>query len=201
LAEATGDARLTFVHANFRELDSVLDRCAIGPVDGVLFDLGVSSMQFDDPGRGFSLNASAPIDMRMNPALGSSAYEVLATASERDLADIFFQYGEERAARRIARAIVNPATRVFQALRIAVNDELDALRDGLDAAIGRLRAGGRVVAISFHSLEDRIVKRAFRDDERLEVVTRRPLRPEESELRDNPRSRSAKLRAAQKKAS
>ena len=233
LAEATGDARLTFVHANFRELDSVLDRCAIGPVDGVLFDLGVSSMQFDDPGRGFSLNASAPIDMRMNPALGSSAYEVLATASERDLADIFFQYGEERAARRIARAIVNrrangtlpnttsefaalvagivqqpgkrerihPATRVFQALRIAVNDELDALRDGLDAAIGRLRAGGRVVAISFHSLEDRIVKRTFRDDERLEVVTRRPLRPEESELRDNPRSRSAKLRAAQKKAS
>ena len=233
LAAAAGDARLTFVHANFRDLDSVLDRCAIGPVDGVLFDLGVSSMQFDDPGRGFSLNASAPIDMRMNPALGRSAYEVLATASERDLADIFFQYGEERAARRIARAIVNrrasgalptttsefaalvagvvqqpgrrerihPATRVFQALRIAVNDELDALRDGLDAAIGRLRAGGRIVAISFHSLEDRIVKRTFRDDERLEVVTRRPLRPQESELRDNPRSRSAKLRAAQKKAS
>jgi len=233
LAAAAGDARLTFVHANFRELDSVLDRCAIGPVDGVLFDLGVSSMQFDDPGRGFSLNASAPIDMRMNPALGRSAYEVLATASERDLADIFFQYGEERAARRIARAIVNrrasgalpsttsefaalvagvvqqpgrrerihPATRVFQALRIAVNDELDALREGLDAAIGRLRAGGRIVAISFHSLEDRIVKRTFRDDERLEVVTRRPLRPQESELRDNPRSRSAKLRAAQKKAS
>ena len=233
LAAAVGDARLTFVHANFRELDSVLDRCAIGLVDGVLFDLGVSSMQFDDPGRGFSLNASSPIDMRMNPALGRSAYEVLATASERDLADIFFQYGEERAARRIARAIVNrrasgalpsttsefaalvagvvqqpgkrerihPATRVFQALRIAVNDELDALRDGLDAAIGRLRAGGRIVAISFHSLEDRIVKRTFRDDERLEVVTRRPLRPQESELRDNPRSRSAKLRAAQKKAS
>ncbi|HEY1883583.1 MAG TPA: 16S rRNA (cytosine(1402)-N(4))-methyltransferase RsmH [Candidatus Cybelea sp.] len=233
LAEAAGDARLTFVRANFRELDSVLDRCAIGLVDGVLFDLGVSSMQFDDPGRGFSLNAFAPIDMRMNPALGRSAYEVLATASERDLADIFFQYGEERAARRIARAIVSrrasgalpsttsefaalvagvvqqpgrrerihPATRVFQALRIAVNDELDALRDGLGAAIGRLRAGGRVVAISFHSLEDRIVKRTFRDDERLEVVTRRPLRPDESELRDNPRSRSAKLRAAQKKAS
>ncbi|HEY2554546.1 MAG TPA: 16S rRNA (cytosine(1402)-N(4))-methyltransferase RsmH [Candidatus Cybelea sp.] len=233
LAEAIGDARLTFARANFRELDSVLDRCAIGPVDGILFDLGVSSMQFDDPGRGFSLGASAPIDMRMNPALGRSAYEVLATASERDLADIFFQFGEERAARRIARAIVSrrasgalpsttsefaalvagvvqqpgrrerihPATRVFQALRIAVNDELDALRDGLDAAIGRLRAGGRVVAISFHSLEDRIVKRTFRDDERLEVVTRRPLRPDESELRDNPRSRSAKLRAAQKKAS
>ncbi|HEX3367963.1 MAG TPA: 16S rRNA (cytosine(1402)-N(4))-methyltransferase RsmH [Candidatus Cybelea sp.] len=233
LAEAIGDARLTFARANFRELDSVLDRCAIGPVDGVLFDLGVSSMQFDDPGAGFSLSASAPIDMRMNPALGRSAYEVLATASERELADIFFQFGEERAARRIARAIVSrrasgvlpsttsefaalvagvvqqpgrrerihPATRVFQALRIAVNDELDALRDGLDAAIGRLRAGGRVVAISFHSLEDRIVKRTFRDDERLEVVTRRPLRPDEAELRDNPRSRSAKLRAAQKKAS
>jgi 16S rRNA (cytosine1402-N4)-methyltransferase len=169
----------------------------------------------------------------MNPGLGRSAYDVLATASERELADIFFQFGEERAARRIARAIVNrrasgalpgttsefaalvagvvqrpgkrerihPATRVFQALRIVVNDELDALRDGLDAAIGRLRTGGRIVAISFHSLEDRIVKQTFRDDERLEVVTRRPVRPQESELRENPRSRSAKLRAAQRKAS
>ncbi|HEY4432857.1 MAG TPA: 16S rRNA (cytosine(1402)-N(4))-methyltransferase RsmH, partial [Candidatus Cybelea sp.] len=232
-AASISDPRLVFIQANFREITRVLDRLAIDSVDGALFDLGVSSMQFDDPGRGFSLNASAPSDMRMNPALGRSAYEVLATASERDLADIFFQYGEERAARRIARAIVSrrasgvlpsttsefaalvagivqqpgrrerihPATRVFQALRIAVNDELDALRDGLDAAIGRLRDGGRVVAISFHSLEDRIVKRTFRDDERLEVVTRRPLRPDESELRDNPRSRSAKLRAAQKKAS
>jgi 16S rRNA (cytosine1402-N4)-methyltransferase len=233
LAEAVGDSRLAFAHANFRDLDAVLDRLAIDRVDGVLFDLGVSSMQFDDPGRGFSLHGHAPIDMRMNPALGRSAYEVLANASERELADIFFQYGEERAARRIARAIVSrraggalpsttsefaslvagivqrpgkrerihPATRVFQALRIAVNDELDALREGLDAAIGRLRDGGRVVVISFHSLEDRIVKRTFRDDQRLEVVTRRPLRPQEDELRDNPRSRSAKLRAAQKKAS
>lgn len=232
-AAAIEDPRLTLVHANFRELDRVLDRCAIGSVDGVLFDLGVSSMQFDDPQGGFSVASPAAIDMRMNPALGRSAYDVLATASERELADIFFQFGEERAARRIARAIVSrraggalpgttsefaafvagvvqrpgkrerihPATRVFQALRIVVNDELDALRDGLDAAIGRLRTGGRIVAISFHSLEDRIVKRTFRDDERLEVVARRPVRPQESELRENPRSRSAKLRAAQRKAS
>lgn len=233
VAAEIADSRLTFVHANFRELDRVLDRCEIHTVDGVLFDLGVSSMQFDDPLRGFSLAGKGALDMRMNPSVGRSAYEVLATASERELADIFFQYGEERAARRIARAIVlrrasgelpsttsefaalvaglvrrpgkreriHPATRVFQALRIAVNDELNALRDGLGGAIGRLRSGGRIVAISFHSLEDRIVKRTFRFDERLEVVTPKPIVPEESELRENRRSRSAKLRAAERKAS
>ncbi|MGA8097990.1 MAG: 16S rRNA (cytosine(1402)-N(4))-methyltransferase, partial [Candidatus Cybelea sp.] len=148
------------------------------------------------------------------------------------LADIFFRYGEERLARRIARAIVarrshgalpnttaefaafvagivqrrgrreriHPATRVFQALRIAVNDELDALRDGLHGAIGRLRGAGRIVAISFHSLEDRIVKQTFRDDERLEVLTRRPILPQEDEVTRNRRARSAKLRSAQRKA-
>ena len=163
-------------------------------------------MQLDDPERGFSLGKPAALDMRMDPRRGRSAYEILATASEGELADIFFEYGEERSARRIARAIVraaqaggcrdghsnsrssspgivqrpgrreriHPATRVFQALRIAVNDELDALREGLDGAIGRLRGAGRVVAISFHSLEDRIVKQTFRDDERLDVLTKRP---------------------------
>jgi 16S rRNA (cytosine1402-N4)-methyltransferase len=232
-AEPIADPRFTFVHSNFRELDAVLDRFAIDSVDGVLFDLGVSSMQLDDPERGFSLRTSAPLDMRMDPHVGRSAYEILATSSESELADIFFQLGEERAARRIARAVVmrrtrgglpnttaefaelvagivqrpgrreriHPATRVFQALRIAANDELDALRDGLETAIRRLRKAGRVVAISFHSLEDRIVKRTFRDDDRLDVLTRRPVLPDERELAENRRSRSAKLRAAQRKAS
>src|SRR5581483_2883633 len=166
--------------------------------------------------------------MRMNPASGRSAYDVLSSASERELADIFFNYGEERAARRIAHAVVarrsagrlpktttefaalvagvtqrrgrrervHPATRVFQALRIAVNDELDALRDGLDAAVGRLRGAGRIVVISFHSLEDRIVKHSMRDDERLEALTKRPIVPSRREISENPRARSAKLRAA-----
>lgn len=190
-------------------------------------------MQLDDPERGFSLGKPAPLDMRMNPNAGLSAYEILATASESELADIFYHYGEERSARRIARAIVmrrargglpnttaefaqlvagvvqrrgrrervHPATRVFQALRIGVNDELGALRDGLESAAGRLRAAGRIVAISFHSLEDRIVKRTFRDDERLDVLTKRPILPDEQELAENRRARSAKLRAAQRKAS
>jgi 16S rRNA (cytosine1402-N4)-methyltransferase len=232
-AAALADPRLTFVQANFRDLTHVLDRCNVDSVDGVLFDLGVSSMQLDDAQRGFSLGSSATLDMRMNPSIGRSAYDVLATASERELADIFFQYGEERYARRIARAIVerrsigalpnttlafaqfvagvvhrpgkreriHPATRVFQALRIAVNDELEALRAGLRGAVGRLRGAGRIVAISFHSLEDRIVKQTFRDDERLEVLTKRPVLPDDREVARNRRARSAKLRAAQRKVS
>lgn len=232
-AAAIDHPSFTFVHANFSELRRVLDDCGVAQVDGVLFDLGVSSMQLDEGARGFSFRESAPLDMRMNPDAGRSAYEVLATASERELADIFFHYGEERAARRIAHAIVerrtngslpktttefaqmvagvvhrpgkreriHPATRVFQALRIAVNDELDVLRDGLHAAIDRLRGAGRVVAISFHSLEDRIVKHTFREDERLEILTKKPILPSEAEMASNPRARSAKLRAAQRKAS
>ncbi len=231
-AAAIGDPRLTFIHSNFRSITSVLDRCAIESVDGVLFDLGVSSMQLDDAERGFSLGRPATLDMRMDPGIGRSAYEILATASETELADIFYYYGEERSARRIARAVVarrsrgtlpsttsefaqlvagvvarrgrreriHPATRVFQALRIAVNDELDALREGLNGAVGRLRRTGRIVAISFHSLEDRIVKQNFRDDEHLEVLTRRPVIPEEAEVAANPRARSGKLRAAERKA-
>jgi 16S rRNA (cytosine1402-N4)-methyltransferase len=230
-AAAIADPRFTFAQANFRDLIHVLDRHAIESVDGVLFDLGVSSMQLDDAERGFSLGKPAALDMRMDPTVGPSAYEILTTASEGELADIFFRYGEQRMARRIARAIVtrrshgalpnttaefaafvagivqrrgrreriHPATRVFQALRIAVNDELGALRDGLHGAIGRLRGAGRIVAISFHSLEDRIVKQAFRDDERLEVLTKRPILPETDEVVRNRRARSAKLRAAQRK--
>jgi 16S rRNA (cytosine1402-N4)-methyltransferase len=230
VAQRLGDSRLTFVHANFRDLGRILDRCEIRLLDGILFDLGVSSMQLDDAERGFSLGKPAVLDMRMDPACGSSAYDVLSTATERELAEIFFAFGEERSARRIARVIVtrregsglpnttsefaalisgivqrsgkrervHPATRVFQALRIAVNDELDALREGLARAIVRLRTGGRIAVISFHSLEDRIVKRSFRDDERLEVLTKRPVRPDRRELLENRRSRSAKLRAAQR---
>ncbi|MHB8145785.1 MAG: 16S rRNA (cytosine(1402)-N(4))-methyltransferase RsmH [Vulcanimicrobiaceae bacterium] len=224
---------LTFVNVNFRELLRVLTDLNIPSVDGVLFDLGVSSMQIDEAQRGFSFSKSAPLDMRMNPYEGRSAYDVLATASETELADIFFHFGEERAARRIARAIVDrrasgrlpetttefaqmvagvvhrpghrervhPATRVFQALRIAVNDELGALKEGLNAAAGALHEAGRIVAISFHSLEDRIVKQTFRDDERLQVLTKKPIGPDEHEIDENPRARSAKLRAAQRKAS
>jgi 16S rRNA (cytosine1402-N4)-methyltransferase len=232
-AATIADSRFTFVHSNFRDLMGALDRCAVPAIDGALFDLGVSSMQLDDPLRGFSIGKPAPLDMRMNPYAGRSAYDILATASEPELADIFFRYGEERSARRIARAIVarresgtlpnttdefarfvagvvhrrgrrerlHPATRAFQALRIAVNDELDALREGLHGAIGRLRAAGRVVAISFHSLDDRIVKNTFRGDERLDVLTKRPILPDEQELAENRRARSAKLRAAQRKVS
>jgi len=232
-ARAIADSNFTFVHANFRELASQLDALDVPELDGVFFDLGVSSMQFDEADRGFSLQYAAPLDMRMNPNEGRSAFDVLLHASESELADIFFNYGQERAARRIARVIVqrraegrlpetttefaamvsglvqrrghreriHPATRVFQALRIAVNDELGALKGGLDAAIGRLAKAGRVVAISFHSLEDRIVKTTFRDDERLTRVTRKPLVADEAEQKANPRARSAKLRAAERKAS
>jgi len=232
-AAAIADPRFTFVSANFRKLARELDRLGIEQVDGVLYDLGVSSMHFDEASRGFSFRESAPLDMRIDPLGGASAYDILMRSSERELADIFFNYGQERAARKIARAIVqrrqtgtlpttttefgamisgllhrpgrreriHPATRVFQALRIAVNDELDALRDGLDEAVDRLRGAGRVVAISFHSLEDRIVKHKFRDDERLDVITRKPVVPDEEEMKRNPRARSAKMRAAQRKVS
>ncbi len=227
-AAAISDARFSFRRLDFRRLDEALE--GAGPIDGVLYDLGVSSMQFDDPARGFTFAQPAPLDMRMDPAGGRSAYDVLMTSSESELADIFFHYGEERAARRIARAIVrrrsdgtlpattyefaqmvsglvhrrgrreriHPATRVFQALRIAVNDELGALRESLEMAAGRLRVAGRVVVISFHSLEDRIVKHAFRDDPRLDAITRRPIVPDAGELQRNPRARSAKLRAARR---
>lgn len=232
-ARAIAHPSFTFVQANFSELRRVLDECGVELVDGVLFDLGVSSMQLDDASRGFSFREPAPLDMRMDPHKGQSAFEVLNTASESELADIFYYYGEERSARRIAHAIVerrnsgrlpttttefaqmvagivhrpgkreriHPATRVFQALRIAVNDELDVLREGLTSAIDRLRGAGRVVVISFHSLEDRIVKQTFRGDDRLNVLTKKPLLPSDEEMANNPRARSAKMRAAERKAS
>ncbi|MEO7039087.1 MAG: 16S rRNA (cytosine(1402)-N(4))-methyltransferase RsmH [Candidatus Elarobacter sp.] len=228
-ARALADPRLTLVHANFRELAARLDALQMPSVDGVLFDLGVSSMQFDEAERGFSFRVAAPLDMRMDPSAGESAAEFLATRDEREIADTIYQFGEERASRRIARAIValrqagtpvrdtvdlatvvsravrarghakiHPATRTFQALRIAVNDELGALHAGLDAAIERTAVGGRIAAISFHSLEDRMVKHRFREDPRVRAVTRRPIVAGADELATNPRARSAKLRVAER---
>jgi 16S rRNA (cytosine1402-N4)-methyltransferase len=224
-------ASVTLERRNFAELAAALDELDLPAVDGVLFDVGVSSMQFDRPERGFSLAADGPLDMRMSGEDGGpTAYDLLARSSETELADLIFEFGDERAARRIARAIVaareagrlprrtgelarivagvvhvrgkrerlHPATRTFQALRIAVNDELGSLDRGLDAAIARTRAGGRIVAISFHSLEDRIVKRRFRSDERVRTLTKKPLIPGDDELARNPRSRSAKLRVAER---
>jgi 16S rRNA (cytosine1402-N4)-methyltransferase len=228
-ARAIADPRFALVHANFRDLAQRLDALGIAQVDGVLFDLGVSSMQLDEAERGFSFRAAAPLDMRLDPSRGESVAEFLASRDEREIADVIYRYGEERASRRIARAIValrdagtpvrdtldlagvvaravhapphlriHPATRTFQALRIAVNDELGALRDGLEAALARTVPGGRIAVISFHSLEDRIVKHTFREDARARVLTRKPLVAGDDEVAANPRARSAKLRVAER---
>ena len=228
--EVLDDPALLFIRANFREMALELRERDVEHVDGVLFDFGVSSMQFDRGERGFSFNSDAPLDMRMDQSAGRSALEILEEASETELADIFFFFGEERAARRIARALMraraegrlprttlelarcvsgilhrpgkrertHPATKTFQALRIAVNDELGAISQGLEAAIEMLSPGGRISAISFHSLEDRIVKRCFRDNESLTAITRKPILPQESEIEHNPRARSARLRVAER---
>ncbi len=226
---AVADPRFQLVHANFRDLAARLDELGIARVDGVLFDLGVSSMQLDEGERGFSFRAAAPLDMRMDPTRGESAAQFLATRGEREIADAIYAYGEEKKSRRIARAIValreagtpvrdtadlanvvaravrapghariHPATRTFQALRIAVNDELGALRDGLDAALARTATGGRIAVISFHSLEDRIVKQTFREDARARTLTRKPIVADDEETAANPRARSAKLRVAER---
>ena len=223
-------ASVTLLRSNFAELESGLDGLGLAAVDGCLFDLGVSSMQFDRPERGFSLAADGPLDMRMSALEGPTALDLLTRSSEAELADLIFAYGEERAARRIARAVVaarasgrlpartmelarliagvvhvrgkreriHPATRTFQALRIAVNDELGSLERGLGAAIARTRPQGRIAAISFHSLEDRIVKLRFRTDTRVRVLTKKPLLAGDDELARNPRARSAKLRVAER---
>ncbi|HUB02639.1 MAG TPA: 16S rRNA (cytosine(1402)-N(4))-methyltransferase RsmH, partial [Terriglobales bacterium] len=191
-------------------------------------DLGVSSLQLDNPARGFSFQADAPLDMRMNPMSGQTAEQVVNHLDERELADVIYEFGEERRSRRIARAIVrsrpiqttkqladvisaaarpmkheriHPATRTFQALRIFVNRELDDLKALLEAAPRVLKPGGRLVVISFHSLEDRIVKDALRDGAKqgiYRLLTKKPVIASEEEVRKNPRSRSAKLRAAER---
>jgi 16S rRNA (cytosine1402-N4)-methyltransferase len=213
--------------ANFCDLGGVLDELGIAAVDGVLLDLGLSSDQLADQSRGFSFDAAGELDLRFNPDEGEPAWRLLARLKENELADLIYQYGEERYSRRIARRIVearatkpirtagelaelvrrsvprspdriDPATRTFQALRIAVNRELQSLDLALARIPDRLKPGGRLAIISFHSLEDRRVKEAFRNDPRLENLTKKPIRPTDDERHANPRSRSAKLRVAQR---
>lgn len=226
--------RVTLVKRDFRHLALVLQKLEVVQVDGILFDLGVSSYQLLDPERGFSYNYDAPLDMRMDEGSQTTAKDLVNYLSEGELAAIIFRYGEEKWARRIARFIVeqrkkapitttqqlveiikdaipaaarrkgpHPARRTFQALRIAVNDELAGIEEGVRAGIPFLRAGGRIVVITFHSLEDRIVKNIFREyagasPKVLQIITKKPLVPSPEECRQNPRARSAKLRAAEK---
>ena len=225
--------RVELVHADYRSIGEVLDRCHTPLVDGALADLGLSSFQLETEGRGFSFQRDEPLDMRMDRSGGETAAALLARAREEELADVIFAYGEERFSRRIARAIVesrrqaavdttgrlasivrravprrgpmriDPATRTFQALRIWVNRELEGLDRFVEAAARRLRAGARLVVITFHSLEDRIVKHTLRALERsgevgIKVVTKKPLVPGDEEIARNPRARSAKLRAAER---
>jgi 16S rRNA (cytosine1402-N4)-methyltransferase len=220
---------VALVHANFELLRQVLDELGIAAVDGVLADLGICSDQLDAPERGLSFQQSGPLDMRLDTTRGEPASVLLRRLSERELADLIYQFGEERFSRRIARKIVetrrttpletteqlaelvrrcvplgrghsiDPATRTFQALRIAVNDELGALDGLLSALPSCVKPGGRAAIISFHSLEDRQVKQAFRDKHTWEVLTKKPVQAGQEEMRQNPRARSAKLRAAQRK--
>ena len=250
-AEALRDPRLSFRHANFSKLSDVLDADGVAQIDGILFDLGMSSPQVDDPQRGFSFRSDGPLDMRMDPSRGSSAAQWLASVTEKELRGVIANYGEERFAQQIARAIVaararepivrtrqlaaivaeaigaraqrdrsqDPATRTFQAIRIHINQELEELSLGLEGALPRLAAGGRIVVISFHSLEDRRVKEFFRrhtqpfgGDVRLSrmpiaakalpipplKLVGRAQRPSAEEVVANPRARSGHLRVAER---
>ena len=221
--------RLRIVHASYADLAGALEKLNVGPVDGLLVDLGVSSLQLDDRDRGFSFRADAPLDMRMDRRRPVTAAGLVARLSEEQLADLFYHYGEERQARRIARFLVEAreaepvtttgrlaeivaaavprkfhpprihvATRVFQALRIAVNTELDNLAHLLATAPAVLATGARIAIIAFHSLEDRMVKQAFAGNPAYRVLTRRPIEPQPAETQDNPRARSAKLRVAER---
>ena len=234
--------RATLVQASYETLAAQLSALGWDMVDGVVLDLGASSMQFDWPERGFSFLQDGPLDMRFGPSAPTSAADLVNGLDESELADLIFRYGEERDSRKIARAIVrarplhttrelaaviqaasprrgdriHPATRTFQALRIAVNEELAAVENTLPQAVAALRSGGRLAVISFHSLEDRIVKDFLREQsqdhvnppyERLyeverkavvKLITRKPLTASEEETRENPRARSAKLRVAEK---
>ncbi len=239
--------RVTLVHGNFSDLADILREAGVSGVDGALFDLGVSSPQLDDASRGFSYMQDAPLDMRMDNTAALTAREVVNTWSQEELRRILYEYGEERYAPAVARAIVraretgpvettlelaeivrgamppaalrekqHPAKRTFQAVRIAVNGELDALPPMLEAAVDSLNPGGRLAVITFHSLEDRIVKQTLREQARgctcprefpvcvcgkkpkIRLVTRKTIVPGASELSENPRARSAKLRTAEK---
>jgi 16S rRNA (cytosine1402-N4)-methyltransferase len=225
--------RAELVHTDYREFGRVLDARGIAGVDGVLADLGVSSMQLDSPGRGFSFRRDDPLDMRMDTSAGPTAADLIAAADERTLADVIYQFGEERHARRVARFLVDarkagrigttghladvvrravprkgfvridPATRTFQAIRIWVNRELDGLDAFVSDVARRLNPAGRMAIITFHSLEDRIVKHTLRQiqaagDIGLKVLTKRPIVPADDEVERNPRARSAKLRVAER---
>ena len=234
--------RIHLAQASYTTLAEQLRQLGWQEVDGIVLDLGASSMQFDTPERGFSFTQDAPLDMRFGPHTPRTAAEIVNSYSERELADLIYEYGEERDSRKIARAIVkarplhttrqlvaaieavsprrgdrvHPATRTFQALRIAVNEELTSIKEVLPQAAIALKSGGRLAVISFHSLEDRIVKDFFREqsrdlinppyeriyeDERkatLKEVNRKPITPSEEETKNNPRARSAKLRIAEK---
>jgi 16S rRNA (cytosine1402-N4)-methyltransferase len=225
--------RVELVHADYRTLADVLDAREIPLVDGALADLGVSSMQFDAPGRGFSFQRDEPLDMRMDQTQPGTAADLVANVGEEELANAIFQFGEERFSRRIARAIVaarrespvdttgrlaaivrrsvprrgymriDPATRTFQALRIWVNRELEGIDRFIQQVARRLRAGARMAVITFHSLEDRVAKHTLRalaqaGEPIVHVLTKKPIVPDDDEVRRNPRARSAKLRAAEK---
>ena len=236
------EGRIHLAQASYTSLSIQLAQLRWDAVDGILLDLGASSMQFDTPERGFSFLQDAPLDMRFGPHISRTAADLVNESSERELADLIYQYGEERDSRKIARAIVkarpihttrelaaviesvsprrgdrlHPATRTFQALRIAANEELSSLQDVLPQAVAALRSGGRLAIISFHSLEDRIVKDFLREQSKdrvnppyeqiyeeerratLKEVNRKPITPSEDEIKNNPRARSAKLRIAEK---
>jgi 16S rRNA (cytosine1402-N4)-methyltransferase len=235
------EGRIHLAQDSYTSLSRQLARLHWDAVDGILLDLGASSMQFDTPERGFSFLQDAPLDMRFGPHVSQTAADLVNESSERELADLIYEFGEERDSRKIARAIVrarplhttrelvaaiesvsphrgdriHPATRTFQALRIAVNEELASLKAVLPQAVAALRGGGRIAVISFHSLEDRIVKDFFREQSKdlvnppyeriyeerkatLKEVNRKPITPSDDETKSNPRARSAKLRIAEK---
>ncbi len=217
-------ANVTIVHASYADIPQVLQSLELEPASAVLLDLGLSSDQLADTERGFGIRTTGKLDLRFDPTVGEPAWRLLQFLRERDLADLIFEHGEERFSRRIARAIVerrktdpvktaeelaelvrrcvpfkrqqriHPATRTFQALRIAVNDELAHLETALRTLPEGMQPGGRLAIISFHSLEDRRVKHAFRQDERFETISRKPIRPTEEEVSRNPCARSARLR-------
>lgn len=235
-------SRAVIIQASYTTLSEQLDELGWDKVDGILLDLGLSSMQVDTPERGFSFKADAPLDMRFDPRNPATAADLVNYLPEKELADLIYQYGEERRSRQIARAIVkarpiettqelaqlvaravrggrqdiHPATKTFQALRIAVNQELESLETVLPQAVASLNPGGRLAVIAFHSLEDRIVKQFFRQESRdcicpprqpvctcnhqatIREITRRPIMPQDKEIQENPRARSARLRVAEK---
>ena len=234
--------RVILLKASYTTLETQLVNLGWSSINGIMLDFGVSSMQLDSPDRGFSFRSDAPLDMRFDPDGHVMAEDLVNGLSERDLANLIYNYGEERKSRQIARAItdsrplhttrelaevitgiiksekgrIHPATRTFQALRIAVNDELKAIEEVLPQAVNSLTPGGRLAVISFHSLEDRIVKKYFRKESqdcicpprqpvctcshkaRIREISRRPIRPEDSEINKNPRARSARMRVAEK---